>query len=317
MYFKLAHKRAKSVTKFQSRLINYLCKKKLFNGALLCIDYMLKTLPNDFYLNNEKGYVLGNTGLYEQALDFFDIAHALEPLSPTPLNNKSWIYNGVGKHIEALECCDKALEIGQENHYILINKGNALLKLDRLEEALACFDKALTINNQIIEAYYGKAMVLYRYKDYQGCLDNLSIYGSKEVKDVDVYKYMASCYSNLEKYDEQVCMYDRIIKINKKLPWVYNFRGNALCYLGRFEEALGNFERAIDIQPGYADAYYNKSRLLAHFRCCEAAIDYLKKAAALDREYKDMALEDELLNNIKVYKEFKDIIFGENCEEYN
>ena len=43
----------------------------------------------------------------------------------------------------------------------------------------------------------------------------------------------------------------------------YN-RGVALTELERYDDAISSYEKAIEISPGYADAWYNKAELLKH-----------------------------------------------------
>ena len=43
----------------------------------------------------------------------------------------------------------------------------------------------------------------------------------------------------------------------------YN-RGVALTQLELYDDALSFYDKAIDLSPGYADAWYNKAELLKH-----------------------------------------------------
>ena len=58
--------------------------------------------------------------------------------------------------------------------------------------------------------------------------------------------------------------YDKATTIdtNDSLIW-YN-RGVALTQLEKFVDALSSYEKAIEVSPGYADAWYNKAELLKH-----------------------------------------------------
>ena len=68
-------------------------------------------------------------------------------------NQKELYENGIllhnlGKFEEAIECYDKALAIDPQNSNILSNKGLSLHNQGKFEEAIECYDKALAINSQ-------------------------------------------------------------------------------------------------------------------------------------------------------------------------
>jgi len=52
----------------------------------------------------------------------------------------------VGQYEQALDYYNKALALDPRNAIVWNNKGNALCKLGRSEEAIECYDKALTVN---------------------------------------------------------------------------------------------------------------------------------------------------------------------------
>ncbi len=56
------------------------------------------------------------------------------------------------------------------------------------------------------------------------------------------------------KYDEAIGFYDRAIKAAPKDAELWNSRGLALCHLGRYEEAIESFGKALEIDPEYVDA---------------------------------------------------------------
>ena len=49
----------------------------------------------------------------------------------------------------------------------------------------------------------------------------------------------------------------KLLKILKQSLVLYNILGVALQAIGQFEEAVRNYNQAIQIHPDYADAHYN------------------------------------------------------------
>jgi hypothetical protein len=61
--------------------------------------------------------------------------------------------------------------------------------------------------------------------------------------------------------DEALSSYDRAISLNPNYAEAYSNRGIILQYFNRFDEALMDYNHAIALKPDYYEAYFNKSLL--------------------------------------------------------
>ena len=68
--------------------------------------------------------------------------------------------------------------------------------------------------------------------------------------------------SQLEHYEEALGCYDRALDMNSDLKEVWNNKGLALRALQRYPEALDCFDRALALDPSFALAWNNKGRTL-------------------------------------------------------
>jgi tetratricopeptide (TPR) repeat protein len=102
-----------------------------YNEAIQCYDKALAIDPYYIHALNNKGYVLRSVGEYKEAMEYFDKALAIDPYSDDALYNKGLLFISLGKYKEAMECFDKALAIDPNNIEILTNKGASLHKLLR------------------------------------------------------------------------------------------------------------------------------------------------------------------------------------------
>ena len=62
-------------------------------------------------------------------------------------------------------------------------------------------------------------------------------------------------------------------------------KGTALYYLGKYEEAIATYDKAIEIDPQYADAWNNKGSALGCLGKYEEAIAAYDKAIEIDPQY--------------------------------
>jgi tetratricopeptide (TPR) repeat protein len=85
---------------------------------------------------------------------------------------------------------------------------------------------------------------------------------------------------NLGRLDEAVSSYDRAIALDPNLFEVHYNRANALRDLGLLEDAIASYERAIELKPGIAEAYSNRGSALRDLRRLEEAVQSYDEAVA-------------------------------------
>jgi len=95
---------------------------------------------------------------------------------------------------------------------------------------------------------------------------------------------------------------------NENITFVLNLLGGAHFVKGETDVALRLFQRAIQVDPNFASSYYNVSCIRAIKKEKDKALEYLKKAIALDKRYKEKARRDEDFNNLRGQKEFEEIL---------
>ncbi|MCP4259665.1 MAG: tetratricopeptide repeat protein, partial [Planctomycetes bacterium] len=74
-----------------------------------------------------------------------------------------------------------------------------------------------------------------------------------------------------------VCLFltgcgEKSIKTNLKLAADYNNQGNTYAEKGEYEQAISNFNKALEINPKYAQAYYNRGKINGSIGLLDLAI---------------------------------------------
>ena len=67
---------------------------------------------------------------------------------------------------------------------------------------------------------------------------------------------------NLDKSDEAIKAYDKAIEINPQYSDAWNNKGIALDNLNKSDEAIKAYDKAIEINPHNSIAWYNKGNAL-------------------------------------------------------
>jgi tetratricopeptide (TPR) repeat protein len=87
--------------------------------------------------------------------------------------------------------------------------------------------------------------------------------------------------------------------------------GNALENLGRNEEAIASYDKALEIKPDKHEAWYNKACSYALQGNIEQALENLQQAINLSPDkYREMAKTDSDFDNIRKDERFQALIQG-------
>ena len=185
-----------------------------------------------------------------------------------------------GKNEKAMKCFDKAMPLLPEFASTVWNfKGITFTRLENAEEAMKCFDKAIELSGDPYPApWIGKATlfsILGNTEEAIKCLD-------KVIKMTDDYpdcRYMTTVGINEDTQDYQA------------LAW-YN---KGVMLLDGSEEALKCFDKAIELEPEFVDAWLNKGYTLHHLGKREESIVCIRKVLELDPN------DEAALYNIKAF----------------
>ena len=111
-------------------------------------------------------------------------------------------------------------------------------------------------------------------------------------------------------YEEAILYYNRALELAPtEISLVYSMRGNAKCYLGDFNGAISDQNKALTFDPLYADGYFYRSSAKLKMKNFTGAIeDYTK---VIEINPKD---SDAFFNRAHVKKELGD--FKGACEDW-
>ncbi len=79
-------------------------------------------------------------------------------------------------------------------------------------------------------------------------------------------------------YEEAEATLTKAIKYDKHNFEAYYYRGCAKVNAQKYREAIGDFEKAVELKPDYADAYFNLGRTYYLLNDADKACEYYKLA---------------------------------------
>jgi serine/threonine protein kinase/Flp pilus assembly protein TadD len=96
------------------------------------------------------------------------------------------------------------------------------------------------------------------------------------------YNYRGVTYDKLDKYDEAVADYSRALELDMTFVMAYNNRGATYERLRKYDEALIDYSSAIQQAPTMAPAYYNRGNVFSKKKRSIEAIEDFTRALQID-----------------------------------
>src|SRR2546427_552436 len=126
-------------------------------------------------------------------------------------------------------------------------------------------------------------------RDYSFAIIRLQKVIELDPKMMRAYDTLGLCFDYLGKFDEAVKNYNRAVELNrlqsKPSPWPHVDLAISFIALNRLPEAEKNLREAVGYDPRLPQAHYQLGRVLEMQGDYQAAVESLKQAVALDTAY--------------------------------
>ncbi|MEW5946676.1 MAG: tetratricopeptide repeat protein [bacterium] len=264
-------------------------------------------------IHTNLSFIYGRMGRRDKALEMIRRAVELAPGAPelrVNLGKTYWHMGDCGKAVAELE---KAVGLGHMEAPVFNILGICYEQLGDAAKAERMYMKSVSLDPGYSEVYRD-AGVFYAYKkkDFGRAVAMLKRYLELEPEPEDRFdievtlgimnRRLGRCAESLKHLDAALKLFPGAPGEKKSV--ISNLRGECLEELGRHEEALAEYEKAVGNDPGSANAHRNLGFLLAErnndaARAAEHLSNYLRLApGAEDRKMVESKLS-ELLKAMK------------------
>ena len=236
-------------------------------------------------------------GRLDAAEGHFLRAMELDPGDATPVLDLAGLRARQQRGGEADELLRRARELRPHDPATLQNVAEALRKQERYEEALPAYRAVLEIDAEYALAYAGMGDALFRLERYSEAIDTLAqattlqpdlpMAGSLhrlmgraaqelgrpdaadhferavqlDPRDAEALDRLAMLRFAEQDYEAAFGLYRNLLRINPDNAQTHSNLGATLYYLGRPEEALQSFERALSLAPELETARTGRDQL--------------------------------------------------------
>lgn len=207
-----------------------------------------------------RGDAYRSLGRNKQAVDDYTHTIKLRPKDPFRYYARALVYMDMGRHAQAVADLTRAAQLKPSYRNFYLARARANAALNKYSDAIADYKKYLgkrKISADLaleITPVYVKS---YRYSDAQLLL-NTAIAQGKD--NADVHFWQGRVFSGLGKTDEAVSAYSKAVNRDDSYAQAYRFRAAAFKDMEDYPAALEDFSKLIELQP--EASYYNRRGLV-------------------------------------------------------
>jgi len=234
---------------------------------------------------NNLGVIYKGKALYEQALQFFEQAHRINPESALPIYGIAQVYDEQNEIEKALSYFLSAREKDPDLWGIFIHLGYIYKEKGQFEQALAEFQQALSAYPKATQPYYGLAITYLKMgklieaeQHFQLALERATDGFEKH------YYYIGNQYRKSEAYFECIPYFQKVLALNPKDDCSYYGLCCAYRRLKNYAKALHYGKKAIACNPWGWYNHYMLGLCFADLHIAKKAVPHLEKAFQIATE---------------------------------
>ncbi len=219
------------------------------------LQRMTLSHPKAAHLYHNLGISYLRLRKFPEALEAFKRAVELKPYSELSLTMAGSVLKELGKIPEALEFHGAASRMNPKSALVLYNLGNALQAHGELKGALQAYSQALELNPDGVDLLNNLCGVLMQMDLFHKAIPHLlhltKLRGNAE-RDLARLSFALREANRLQ---EALDLAEIVVHQSPKTHTYRILLGACLSRIGRAEEALVQYKKAIELQPNDLDAY--------------------------------------------------------------
>jgi len=316
--------------------------QKAFSGAVATLQRLLSLNPDYASAYQEMGHLNRLSGALNEAVDCYRRAVSLNPALVASWKELARLHRVQGD----IQLAEQAQ--AQENHFAnmppslravtsLIHEGDLYraeqlcreflqknrhhleamrllaqiaVKLEVLDDAEFLLESCTELDPRFQQARYDYVDVLHRRQKFEKALEQARLLRDSNRENPAFETAYARENLAVGNFETALASYEALIAKTPNNPYTFMVRGHALKTVGRQEEAIESYRRAVAFKPDLGDAFWSLANLKTYrFSDAEIAhmLDYVSRPAtpvneqyhlcfALGKAYEDRQQFDEAFN---------------------
>lgn len=217
-----------------------------------------KTILSEFI----KGLLLEKRDQYEAAGDAFSSAFKRYPTSP----------------------------------YLAYKTGSSLLNSNKVDQAIDIASQTIRSTTEDLQLHRVLGEAYQKRKEWDKAIEEFEYLHSRDPRSVDALIELAALYVRTSDYEKALEAYQKLVQLEPRQSFLFQFKSAVLLtQLGRFEDAIREYQAVIQQIPEYSDVYYRLAKLQEiQGRPDEAIETYLKSLQYVRQPDEEVSVRKQL-----------------------
>jgi Tfp pilus assembly protein PilF len=213
----------------------------------------------------------------------------IKELSADDWFEKGSAYFNAGNYTDAIDSYSKTIELSPGYDAAYTKRGWAYVNLSKLSQAIKDYEKVTEINpvvkTDFIYIQDDKKIIRttgYNYWHYPKSVEENIESIKSDSNNILSFVCRGLLYEIIGKWQQAIQNYDKAIELDPSDANIYRYRGRCYRSYGQYEKAIHNFDMAIKLNPKITAAFWERGIIYANSKNHERAIEDYNKATELD-----------------------------------
>ena len=224
--------------------------------ALVALDKLIKSFPDDALLFNLMGACHEAMNQFDQSIESFNKAVEIHPQYEEALYNLGVVQKKAGKPDDAINSYQKAIGINPHNANAYNNLGNLLTQKGHIKQSIEHLNLALNLNPKFAEAHNNLGLANMELNKLHECINNFLLAIENNPQYEGAYINLGRVYRELNEFDNELNCYKKCLKIKPNASKILVQLGRAYRNRGENKLAIDCFESSLNFNPESYSAYF-------------------------------------------------------------
>ena len=229
--------------------------------ALVALDKLIKSFPDDALLFNLRGACHEAMNQFDQSIESFNKAVEIYPQYEEALYNLGVVQKKAGKPDDAINSYQRAIGINPHNVNAYNNLGNLLTQKGHIKQSIEHLNLALNLNPKFAEAHNNLGLANMKLNKLHECINNFLLAIENNPQYEGAYINLGRVYRELNEFDNELNCYKKCLKIKPNASKILVQLGRAYRNRGENKLAIECFESSLDFNPESYSAYFELANL--------------------------------------------------------
>ncbi len=256
----------------------YYLEELSLDETLEQLDLALALNPEYTWALREQGWILGRAGQHDAAIEKFEQAQQVDPLSYQATYGALWVLTESNQWEKALDAANKTLDLRPGYQNALSRRSLTYLHLDRPKMAIKDAEAILAKTPNSSDGHVRKARALNALGQRRAAIDLLAEFDGQHPFDSYLLYWLASLLHDEGDLEPAKQHMDRIFDAGEQSYFDMYLRAYIHLDLGDFDATLQDVENALAERPASEWAMWIKARAMIGQGAPEVAMSTIEAA---------------------------------------